>query len=150
MSQIAYALRERLAGTVRRGDDEVPRFTGGVIRIGPDADLNLREELDENDGVIVVSATDYPAVAALDEHPALKRVEVPEGAAITAGYPDRNRDDLRTEARRRGLIPGNATRDELAAGLEKHDTLVAAGAVIPAETKIADLESLAPDNPSGE
>lgn len=146
---IAYELRAEYAGDVEQvleADPEtgapvrtatVPLFTGGLVNVG-ERDLDLRRELDENDGRILVAEHDAPALVALDAHPALKRVatdEADEGAA-PAGLDDQPVRELRAEADRRGLrIAAGTRKDAIAAGLAEHsrrldagDQAVAAGA----------------------
>lgn len=128
MSKVAYELREDHAGTVTQNIDgqdvEVPRFLGGLITVAPGGELNVADALEEGNGVIVVDDRDAGHIAALDAYPALKRTKAPAGAeAITgtsSGYDAKSRDDLRDEAKRRGL-PASGTKGELVEALEQHD-----------------------------
>lgn len=130
MSKLAFALRAEYEGTVTiKGDGdtdlEVPKFLGGVIVAG-ERDLDVAELLAQGDGAIVISDRDPRIVAALDEYPALKRVDVPKGADTVLGsYEDSNLTTLRAEARRRELdVEGGvskANRDAIIAALEADD-----------------------------
>lgn len=129
MSKLAFALRSDYEGTTTVGEAdearEVPVFLGGVIVAG-ERDLNVAELLEAGNGTIVVSDRDPRIVAALDEYPALKRVEVPKGAdSVLGGYEDSNLTTLRAEAKRRELdVEGGvskANRDTLIAALEADD-----------------------------
>lgn len=130
MGSVAYALRDEHEGTVDLEVDgeaqTVPKFGGGLIRTGADSEIELREALDEGDGVIVVDDTDNAAIVALDGIVALKRVAVPEGAeTIAGGYEDRDNSALRAELNRRGVQgAGNKNHDELVAALVSYDDLV--------------------------
>lgn len=148
MSTVAYALREEYQGTTVQNidgeDREVPVFTGGVIRAGED-DFDVREALDEGDGVIVVAETSSGLLSALDEYPALKRVAVPEGAAPLTEYQGAPLGRLRVEAKRRGLDGySRANREALIAALEEHDRRAAAGEIDADPVSVDDLAD--PDN----
>jgi hypothetical protein len=135
MGKVAYALREELAGTVTQvevdpdsGDElevEVPAYTGGLINIGPDdesGDLDVRQALDEGDGIIVVDDVDPRVTNALDEYPPLKRVPVPAGREADVGWEDRKVPDLKAELERRGVTNvGNGAKAELVLALDSLD-----------------------------
>jgi len=70
------------------------------------------------------------AVVMLDAYPPLKRVPVPEDRKPRNPYLDRTMDDLRDEARRRGLnVEAGIRKAELAAALFEHDHRLAGGDV---------------------
>lgn len=157
MPPVAYALREEYAGTVQQiaeeGADpvEVPAYTGGVIVVdrgtnpdgsSPPDGFDVREELDANDGVIVVDETDAALIGALDQYPALKRVPAPDDAAIVHGYADRTAGELRGEAKRRGITgAGSASIADLVTALEAWDDRTAdlATGENLGEVRLADL-----------
>lgn len=146
MTKVAFALRQEYAGTVEVDGEEVPRFLGGVIAAG-DSDLNVAELLEEGAGTIVLEGNDTRAVVALDEYPALKRVPVPTGAELTAGYADENVTALRAELRRRGITrAGAASKDEAVVALQAFDRLQDEGITVPAETSLAELLELDADD----
>jgi hypothetical protein len=124
--EVAYALTAAYEGTVTAVVDgreqELPRFTGGLVNIGPsleapdkgDRTLDLRAELDAGDGVIVVDESDTGAVLALDESPALKKVAVPERAKDLGAPERRTVAELKAELERRGVpIPVDARKPDL-------------------------------------
>lgn len=60
---IAYALRA----------DYEDSYTGGLLAVGTDRTINVREELDTGGGRIVVDENDEQLLTVLDHYPALKR-----------------------------------------------------------------------------
>lgn len=135
---IAYRLREEYAGTTVQyatAEDEehgngveVPAFTGGLISVGSTGrELDLRELLDEepHPGLIVVDATDTPAIAALDGIGVLERAtDVDVDAELDAGP---TRAELMDQARAAGLSHySNLKRDEVRLALERHAEAIAA------------------------
>lgn len=125
MGKVAYELREDFAGevdTVIDGENvTVPLYSGGLIKIGFDEDLDVSVALEEGGGTIVVDEAKTAAVLALDEYPPLKRVPVPADADTVAGYLGQGRDALAAELERRGIKAGKATKADLAAALERLD-----------------------------
>jgi hypothetical protein len=135
---VAYALREEFAGTVLQYETvedesngngvEVPAFTGGLVSVGSTGrELNLRELLDEepHPGLIVVDATDTPALVALDELAVLERVDAPAGEPEVNAGPTGN--ELRERAKAEGLTHyGSLKVAELELALERHADAIAA------------------------
>jgi hypothetical protein len=149
---VAYALRADFEGTVSQAvtelDDEgklvetgevveVDKFLGGLINAG-DRELDVKAELEEGGGRIVVLASDTGAIDALNAFPALKRVGSEEGEeAVLVPYPNRNRDALRDEATSRGIEgAGGANKDPLVYALEEHDLRTAEGTLGEVELNI--------------
>lgn len=141
MGAIAFTLREEFAGTVEQDGEQVPAFTGGVIRVDDDRDVSLRDALDEGNGFIVVEEDDAPLVTVLTEAPVLKRVPVPEGADVINPYAGRLVRDLRAEAKLRDLrVEAGVNAAALANGLLAHDRLLEAGApVSPTDERVVTL-----------
>lgn len=128
MGATAFTLREDYAGTVDQAGEQVPAFTGGLISIDEDRDLDLREALDEGNGFIVIDDSDGALELALIEVPVLKRVPVPEGADVRNPWLERNVRALRAEAKRRGIaVEAGVDKPAIAAGLLEHDRRLAAG-----------------------
>jgi hypothetical protein len=77
MSSIAYALRAEHHDT----------YLGGVLAVGDDS-LDIRQALQDGNGVIVVPDTDTIRVTVLDAYPPLQRVDVPQDGApaLPVGY----------------------------------------------------------------
>lgn len=73
--KIAFGLAADYAGTVSDDDGERPLYLGGILKAG-DREIDTLAELDAGDGLIVVEDTDYEAVRALDDAPALERRDV--------------------------------------------------------------------------
>lgn len=115
-------------------------YTGGLIRVSYDRELNVKEALDEGGGTIVVADDDEQLISALDAYPALKRSDAPDDAEPTAGrYDDATVASLRNDLKVAGLST-SGNRDELVARLETHNAAVASG----------DAETAAnPDNQEG-
>jgi hypothetical protein len=91
----------------------------GVIAVG-DGSLDVRSELDKNDGVIVVPEHDTALVARLDDYVALKRVSVrkaPDEPVVTDRFEAMALDELRDVAKNEFGIekPGRSRDDVLAA-----------------------------------
>lgn len=139
---IAYELRADYAGDVEQvleHDPEtgeptktqtVPLFTGGVLTLGDERTIDLREELDKGDGRILIREDDSAALYALDGYPALKRVQhVDEDAGKPAsGLGELPVTELRAKAAELGLSIEQGTRKpELVAGLEEHSRRLAEG-----------------------
>jgi hypothetical protein len=162
MGVIAYGLRDEFGGEVEQvietdaagkptKTETVPAFTGGLIRLDAERELNLREALDENDGVIVIDDGDQSAIVSLDGVEALKRVAVPDGAEPVAGdYDSRTNDVLRAELNRGGVHGGgNKSHDELVAALGNYDELNEAGK-LPADLTVKSLDEAAAGARDGE
>lgn len=88
----------------------------GVIALG-DSTFNVRQALEEGDGVIVVPDHDTLTIARLDDHPVLKRVPVPkEPETVVDRYEGMTVPELREEARSMGVEnPGRSREEVLAA-----------------------------------
>lgn len=129
MSHVAYALREDYAGTVEQDGVQVPLYTGGSLAIDDDRQhFDVRAELDDGDGTIVVTETDLPLVIALDQYPPLKRVKVPAGRPPANPYAKVNAAGLRARASELGLeVHGQPKVDALRAGLLNADEHIAGG-----------------------
>jgi hypothetical protein len=114
---LAYGLRAEYDGTVEIDGQTVPVFLGGVIAVDG-ADFNVRQHLDEADGAIVIDASHFTLVNALDEYPALKRIGLTPGMQerYEALADERTITQLRAELRARSL-PTTGTRAELIARL---------------------------------
>ena len=145
MAPIAYALRADHQGTVIIDGAEVPRFTGGLLKIDDARELDVRAELDAGNGTIIVAEHDALLLNRLDAYDALKRVSAGDADAVTAGtrrYEDLTVDALREEAKRRGLtIEAGVRKSELAHALAEHDVELSDGntAVSPTPTHQVDV-----------
>lgn len=153
---IAYELRAEYAGTVEQvltvnehGDPDttqtVPLFTGGVIRAG-DKDLDVRAELEQGNGRIVIDDADphaQAAVIALDGYPALKRVAAAGADATLDPLDELNAAQARAEASRIGLsIAAGTKADEVRAGLKAHrDALAAGDDVAPSDSRTVTIQA---------
>lgn len=144
MGAVAYTLRDEFAGEHEVEGETVPVYSGGLIRLDADRELNVAEALDEHDGVIVVDDADQSALVALDGYLPLKRAAVPEGAEPVVGdYDSRTNAVLRDELERRGVQGvGNKNHDELVAALEGYDALNEADA-LPAELTVKSIDEAA-------
>lgn len=151
MPPIAYGLREAFAGTTTDDDGEaVPIFTGGVLTVHDgDREVNVRQLLDEGDGVIVVDGSDWPLVSRLDEYPALKRVAVPGDAPqVVDRYANVKRADLDARAGELGVAVESGTKiDELRAGLALADASLADGVLVHSITAEGSIVLDDPENP---
>lgn len=144
MGSIAFALRREYQGTTTQVEEdgadpvEVPVFTGGLIAVADDRDLNVGEELEAGDGLVVVDEHDTAALIALDAYPALKRVDAPDDAAITGGYDERKATELRAELERRGITgAGQASKADAVTALEALDAIAADGRNVADDSALA-------------
>lgn len=131
MKAAAYALRAEYEGTVSvPGDDgdttETPLFTGGVLAVG-DGDFHVKDQLEAGDGTIVIHQADSRLFELLEAYPALKRVDVPEGAEPISIYERQTAEALRHQAQLRQFVGVGPGKAEVIARLEAHDQALAAG-----------------------
>jgi hypothetical protein len=122
MDHIAFALRAEHEGTVQQGDEQVPKFGGGVLFVG-DGDFHLRDELDAGDSVITVPITDDALISILDALPVFKRVPAPANPKkVVSPYDRRSIEALRFDAELRGLRQaGSLSKARLVRALQAHD-----------------------------
>lgn len=123
--QIAFELRSDFQGTVTLPDEtEVPKFSGGVLAIGPSS-IDVAELLQAGGGTIVVETAQQPLVALLEAYPPLKQCPVPDGVAAVQLYELWSRAALNEEAHRRGLQGyTRLSSDELARVLQEQDRVL--------------------------
>lgn len=158
MSTITYGLRADYAGTVVQYDTEedkqagngteVPVFSGGIVAAGA-VDVDVRELLEDPEhgdtGTIVVAETATALVNALDQYPALKRLETdaePAEEAIT-DLDTLNVGDLRREAGREDLEAyGGLKRDELLRAVKVRRAVKAELAAHPSSDELIALNAL--------
>jgi hypothetical protein len=127
MDTVAYALRAELAGETEQDGETVPSFQGGLLSIAGD-DFDVREHLDQGDGVIVVPAGDHHLIGVLDVFPALKRVATPAGAEPISPYERRSTDELHDLASMRSVQrAGSLSRADLIDALDRLDVAQADG-----------------------
>lgn len=122
MSSIAYALRAEHHDT----------YLGGVVAIG-DGSLDIRQELENGNGFIVVPETDITAVMVLDLYPPLERVPAPDAdhPGLPVGYvepdaaaaaPPASVKDLREQAKALGIENPGRSREDIEAAITAHVT----------------------------
>jgi hypothetical protein len=123
----AFALRAEYQGTVTVDDGEVPKYGGGVFRVG-DRDVNLRDLHDAAGGDKVVVADEDTALAAvLEESIAHKEVPVKDEPVTHGPYEDRGAMDLRAELKQRGFSASTLKKEDAIVVLQAHDKAVADG-----------------------
>lgn len=115
-------------------DDVDPELFGGSVTLQSGIAWDVREALDDGDGVIV--SADPALIHALDNYPALKRVGVPEGAVVVETIPFEKQTvpDLQAEINRRNseradvddqiVVEPPANKPELVAALEADDAKI--------------------------
>jgi hypothetical protein len=92
----------------------------GTVAVG-DGTLNVTEALNEHGGVLVVPDSDTLLALVLDEHPALKRVGIPDTVdEVVDHLTDLPASALRQEAQDRGL-KASGKADDLRAAIRAHD-----------------------------
>lgn len=108
---IAYALRA----------DYEDIYTGGVVAVGPDRTVDIKAELENGSGQIVVAENDDLLLSVLDNYLALKRVTADSEEPTVNQYDDMSVADLRREAKNLGLTPAGNSREALLEALRAQE-----------------------------
>lgn len=129
MSSIAYALRREHHDT----------YVGGVLVVGDDS-LDVRQQLEDGNGVIVVPEDDMMKTMVLDSYPPLERVPVPsdDRPALPVGYMETDAPpadplaqmsvkDLRDHAKELGVENPGRSREEIVEAITQQVTTPPAG-----------------------
>lgn len=152
MGNVAFELAEEYAGTVEVADPdsdqedatkEVDVFQGAVVAVPPDCtSFDVKQELAEGGGLIVVDETNTALVDTLVALPVLKRIAAPAGAQGISAYGTLSAARLREVAKARDLDLGGAKRKEdLIAVLKASDAARLAGdAEAAADPTVPDTE----------
>lgn len=148
MDLTAFELVEDLQGFT---DEDPPRpiFMGGDLTLPEGEAFDVRKELDDGDGLIVIDTADQFLVDLLRAYPALKEVPVPEGREATVGWVDRTAAQIRDEAKRREFQKLGSAKGPIAERLTAHDQALAAGDAEAAAAIVAG-EDVPTGNPAGD
>lgn len=66
-----------------RPEVDVDRFLGGVLAVPNDADIDVKQALEDGDGSIVIDDHEHGKAAVLDDYPPLERVAELEARPAT-------------------------------------------------------------------